>query len=565
MMWVVLASGCLAYGLLFYKFLIQWRLIDASEPVKGSDLILVGLCWLVLLVQLASIFCPANYYLALIWLAGAALVAIRSSSLMGTYIRRFSGQQQQIPVFWLIVTVVVVYSTLEPANVDSGLYHLPSIRWYERFRVIPGLGNLHGRLAFNSSFFVTSAVFGLTDVVGQTLFPLNGFVYLVVCWRLLGQMRVASSPRFLALILLVLLLFYHIRQVFSPTPDLWATLLPITVFMIWLDLKPFFSLRHVLLFMLICLCVTVKLATIPIALCLLPLGRRVWQQLGSRYWLMLGGFGFVMVVPWLVRTTILSGYLLYPYPDLDLFSFDWKIPVERVRFEKDFVAFWAKFRILEPYFDRSLLQTPAWEWIPAWWQHKEYYFLNKPTWLLAVLSPLIVISHLRQPARRQRFLPYSLPYLVALIGFLFWFLSAPEFRFGYAYIWMSAFLPLLPFAPPKTTSWKLMPWSNGILVMLLCILFGYYGYTYLWKEKFPLQKRLVLPQPLSYRNRGSEGQMFNQNRTRSGLTVLIPTHGPLVQSCYDQERPCSPYFYPDLELRGATVADGFRSSLHQTK
>jgi hypothetical protein len=560
-LWAILAAGCFAYGLFFYKILLRWRLIDDSDPVKGSDLVLVGLCLLVLFVQLASIFLPTNYYLALFWLAGAVLLAILSPTAVSTYIRRFTRQQKQIPLFWLLVVVVALYSTLEGVNPDSGFYHLPSIRWYERFRAIPGLGNLHGRLAFNSSFLVASAAFGFTDLAGQTLFPFNGFLFLVVGWRLMGQIRSATPYRFLALTMLILVFYYLTRQVFSPTPDIWSSLLPITIFMIWLEIRPVFSIRHILLFLLVCLSITVKLATIPIALSLLPVGWAVRQQLSVRHFLWLGSLGALMVVPWLIRNAILSGYLIYPFPGIDLFSFDWKIPIERVRYEKDFVEFWAKFHLYEPFLKESYLKKPLLEWFPEWWRFKPYYPLNKPTWLLAVLSPAIVFSHFLQPIRRERFRPILLPYLVALLGFLFWFFSAPEFRFGYPSVWMTAFLPLLPFIPRKTAFWNLIPWSNATILTLLSILLATYVYTFLWKEHFPIKQYALMPKSLSFTHVGPEAEVFDRCPTQSGLEILIPQHGLLILSCFEQELPCSPNFYPDLELRGATVADGFRSSL----
>ncbi|GAB3922313.1 LIC_10190 family membrane protein [Larkinella terrae] len=564
-LWAVLASGCSIYGLLIFKLLVRWRIIDDSEAVRGSDLLLAGLVLLVLFVQLASIFWPANYVLASSWLAGALILAVFSPSITRSYFRRFALQQKQIPVFWLIFLVVLLYSTLEPVNADSGLYHLPSIRWYERFRVIPGLGNLHGRLAFNSSFLVASAAFGLTDLAGQTVFPLNGFVFLVVSWRLLGQIRSATSIRFLALLLLILVLFYLVRQVYSPTPDVWATLLPITIFMIWLDIKPVFSFRHILLFMLVCLCITVKLATIPIAFCLLPLGWAVRKQLSSRTLVFLTGMAFLLIAPWLIRTTILSGYLLYPFPAIDLFAFDWKIPLERVQFEKDYVTIWGRFRLFEPEIKPGLLEKPATEWIPMWWSLKPYYFLNKPTWVLAVLSPFVIGLHFLNPIRRARIQKLLWPWLVALIGFLFWFFSAPDYRFGYQFIWLTAFLPLLPFMPQRSDFWNVRPFSNLVVTGLLLILLSVYANTFLRKEHFPLLHYAIFPKPLSFRHRGPEEVVFDRCRTRSGLEVLIPNHGPLFLGCYDQERPCSPYFYPDLELRGNTIADGFRSTLSTGK
>src|SRR5262249_29613766 len=37
---------------------------------------------------------------------------------------------------------------------DSYLYHFSSVRWATEYRLPPGLGNLHGRLAFNQSYFL---------------------------------------------------------------------------------------------------------------------------------------------------------------------------------------------------------------------------------------------------------------------------------------------------------------------------------------------------------------------------------------------------------------------------
>jgi hypothetical protein len=44
-------------------------------------------------------------------------------------------------------------SMLSPEFYDSGLYHFNAIRWINSYPIIPGLGNVHGRLAFNQSFF----------------------------------------------------------------------------------------------------------------------------------------------------------------------------------------------------------------------------------------------------------------------------------------------------------------------------------------------------------------------------------------------------------------------------
>ena len=48
---------------------------------------------------------------------------------------------------------VASYAIMSPDVYDSGLYHFNSIRWLQEYAIVPGLGNLHGRLAYNNTFF----------------------------------------------------------------------------------------------------------------------------------------------------------------------------------------------------------------------------------------------------------------------------------------------------------------------------------------------------------------------------------------------------------------------------
>ena len=65
------------------------------------------------------------------------------------------------PVWMLILALTAFWlanhSVRQPAIRDSGLYHLNAVRWAAEYPVVPGLGNLHGRLAFNNSFFLFSS------------------------------------------------------------------------------------------------------------------------------------------------------------------------------------------------------------------------------------------------------------------------------------------------------------------------------------------------------------------------------------------------------------------------
>ena len=59
---------------------------------------------------------------------------------------------------------------------DTGLYHAQSIRWIEEYGVVPGLGNLHSRLAYNSASFCLSALYSFAFLGGRSFHACAGFL-----------------------------------------------------------------------------------------------------------------------------------------------------------------------------------------------------------------------------------------------------------------------------------------------------------------------------------------------------------------------------------------------------
>lgn len=469
-------------------------------------------------------------------------------------------QLSRQPITWLLVGIILLYAVQRTTNPDSGTYHLPAIRYAERFPVIPGLGNLFSRLAFNSSFFTLGAAFACTDLVGQTLFPLNGFLLLVFGLYGIQQLRQPALPPpvwGLQLGTLGLGLFFLIRQTNSPTTDVWATLLTLFIFLIWLrEPENESSFRALLLIALVFTCLTVKLATLPLLL-VIPLlayqhrHRFHWKQ---AFWVI--GVGCIIIIPWLARNVILSGYLIFPLANLDLFSPDWKVAGNVAQYEQDIITFWARFHLNETEFDPAKLTWPLGRWFSWWWTHWWYWYNwpNRPMFILAALSPVLVgVQWVYSRSSVYRFLPV---YTVALAGFLFWFFKAPEFRFGFAFIWTTAFIPI--FALLRRS----LPPSFSLTLIGL-VLLGLLGYLVFEGSRQPgsLSATLYIPQKLSYVDQQAQHIHYGHRRTRTGLAVVVPNapHEP----CFDIEQPCTPFFFNDLELRGQHVTDGFRR--HQTQ
>ena len=71
--------------------------------------------------------------------------------------------------------------------------------------------------------------------------------------------------------------------------------------------------------------------------------------------------GILAVFPYLARNVILSGWLVYPFPAIDLFSFDWKIPVGEAEYDAEEIKVYAKGMT-----DVLLKDTPMSQWLPNW-------------------------------------------------------------------------------------------------------------------------------------------------------------------------------------------------------
>lgn len=112
---------------------------------------------------------------------------------------------------------------------DTGLYHAQSIRWIEEYGAVPGLGNLHSRLAYNSSSFCLSAFYSMAFLGGQSYHCCAGFLSFLlalVCMEGVGKERL-KKPRLsdFARIISVYYLLIIFDEMVSPASDYFMVLM----------------------------------------------------------------------------------------------------------------------------------------------------------------------------------------------------------------------------------------------------------------------------------------------------------------------------------------------------
>lgn len=321
---------------------------------------------------------------------------------------------------------------------DSDLYHAQSIRWIEEYGIVKGLGNIHVRFAYNSSFFALSALYSMNDIAGQSLHAVNGLIALLLSMELLEGFK----NRFALSDFARLGAFYYLtlvyRDIVSPASDYCVMCLVFYLIIRWLSYLEMQE-KRIAPYGLLCVmgvyCVTLKLTAGVILLLLVKpayvlLKERRYREI-ARYLFM----GILVLTPWVARTALISGYLLYPFPALDVLDVDWKLPAAAAALDAAEIKTWG--RGLN---NAALVGIPVNEWFLSWF--RTMLSGTGKLLILADMACIVILAGigiylLIQAIRKEnvheladRFLALA----AVAMSYLFWQLSAPLLRYGYAYV-----------------------------------------------------------------------------------------------------------------------------------
>lgn len=438
--WMIMAGAALLFGKAVTDGCGRGRLDTMGRP----DIYLVtGLIILNVFSQFFSLFYKvAGIACTVLGMAGMIIAAV--------YLYRRVGRKEKLSLFpglsgakaepwrWALFALCFLFTLLwdigEPTQYDTGLYHSQAIRWIEEYAVVPGLGNLHMRLAYNSAFMCLQALFSLEWLVGQSLHTLNGFFCLAalsyVCFTL--RIRGKDSCRISDLLKCVMLLFVVQKRydISSSGTDIEAMLLILYIFVKWAEYQEREE-KDGVLYGWLCLvsvyAVTVKLsAASAVFLAAYPLYLFVKTKNGKAILAHVAA-GLVILAPWLIRNVIISGYLIYPYAALDLFSVDWKMdPAVLAEDSQDIKMFARGFHTYAEY------DTSLFGWIPQWFLGQS---MGERVVLTAGVICIPLLLYLLIRTLRDEDFALTAILAVSIINLVFWFFSAPHMRYGGPYIY----------------------------------------------------------------------------------------------------------------------------------
>ena len=433
---------------------------------------------------------------------------------------------------------------------DSDLYHAQSIRWIEEYGVVKGLGNIHVRFAYNSSFFALSALYSIKFLIGQSLHTVNGFIALLLSTEVLvmfdkcrlaqkNAVRLSDFARLGALYYLTLIY----RDIVSPASDYCVMCVVFYLVIRWLAAIEEGE-KNAAPYALLCVMgvygITLKLTAGVILLLLIKPAYMLLKEKRYREIIAYILLGAVVIAPWMIRTAFISGYLLYPFPELDILNADWKIDAAAAALDAAEIKTWG--RGLN---NAALVKLPVREWFPQWFQNtlptlgKLFILADMVCIVLFVGFAIIFIVGRKRKKAAPDMAEELLVLSAVTASYLFWQLSAPLLRYGYAYVLLLiALTGALLYRRIKGKS-SLIWYTAIILTIAKTVSFA--GYVVNTAEK-----------PY-YVNQQDYGIYDLEHFTVKGTTFYYPKSGD--RTGYENF-PAVPV-KEEIAFRGETLRDGF--------
>lgn len=542
--WIYILFTCCCVGFFFF-WIVEKRL---HYSVKHMDSILMaGLVIVTIYAQSFSLVYRVNVEANIVLSVFSIVICVLLRKQMKQFLKERLVNLSLLSRI-LIPLLLVLWSFFASRGYmvpDMDIYHGQSIRWIEEYGVVKGLGNLHCRFGYNSSLFAVSALYSMKFLLGRSMHAVNGLIAFILSLTALDlgkafrrrKMQLSDYARVGAIYYLTTIY----DEIIAPSSDYAVMCVIFFIVIKWLtqlEKENEEERNSIVPYALLCVmgvyAITLKLTAGLILLltvkpaCLLIKKKR-WKEIGIYL-----ALGLATAAPWMTRTVIITGWLFYPFADLDLFSVDWKIVDESIiRSDSYLIRIWAKAA-------NTLEDTSLRSWFPHWFRNAlsstERLLIAADFTACAATAVIAVVIFVK---KRWHQLDILLVMGTVCCCYLFWQFSAPMIRYGYAYVLLLAALV----GGYILEKMKLAKVAYFVLVLYggykLYICYDYIALfrtwpNYIWSE--------------TYENYEVESYEID------GVTFYYsPFEGPTGYDAF----PSAPT-RAEMELRGEGLKDGFR-------
>ena len=533
------------------------RMTRETLSLSFSLTCLMGMVTITVLAGIISIWLPlGGLYIQLLFLIPALLIAFQKSTTarFRKHLRNFRQVNKAVLYFFISAALLLlIMGSWVIYHPDTLAYHLQLIKWIEEYKVVPGLVHLDGRYGFQSSWFVSCALFRFNFTNSGALTYIN---ITILIWYLLFIitrinysffMKPAHSNR-LFWFILVLFNFWGYTQIrltaTSASPDFIAFIFIGAIFYLLLSTRESRSTASVwvLILLLTAFTFTIKFSTIPIVIIGFFALFRLIQLKKLKLLTITCICSLLIVLPYQARNLITSGYPFYPSTFSDFFNVDWKYSTDSAIQQEKYVTTYARTRGGDSAekIDRILAMSIN-EWGPTWWSNLS--LADKIIIILAVISILTCLLFIKKIVRSSDAMKVAL--ITALTGTLFWFIKAPDPRFGLGFIMILPFLTCLAFTNSFGSASLLRKLALWVLLISGLSLNIYSAYRI---RSYFTPKQLI-------QTAGIEKPIFKTVACEGNEYQLGDEDNP----CGDAPIPCVYDSCQRFLQRGKTIREGFRS------
>ncbi|MBF0431586.1 MAG: hypothetical protein HQK83_09920 [Fibrobacteria bacterium] len=558
--YIVFLSFVYGAGLLFIFFKQDIR--PNKESVELPLILVNGMIVITCIAALLSCLFKTGLVTQIVLLAGClVIVPVYKRALCHLVIIYFMEIKQakmvSLLLFAVFAGIALTHSTVMGTTYDHGLYYIQTIKWYNAYPAVPGLGNFDFQLAKNSSWHLLSAVFSFSWLSFIPFYHLNGLFYLIMSgYACLGLNRIMKGHQgawLYAALLLVLPIWLLRPFAMAPGPDFITLYVVFLVFLLLLKKheKKTFFVPDSYFFLIIAFsayALTIKPSSFPVVLMALYVCIATFKYDWKKCLMIAGSIGLIIIVPWVIRNIIMTGYIYFLFPQLDVFSVEWKMSSAYIARVVMVIKNWAILPLIPA---GELAQMSLLEWVPRWFEKLPVLHARMLVTSIACSATIICFFVYHAIKRKLEFVRKNQFYLVTGLclygGILFWFFLAPDFRFGFGFI-LSLFVW---FGLVSCRYFQLGKFSKYAVYPLLASLFLFAAMqmptTLHFAYKIFANDYEIIPSP--------EFSYYQLKRiVIDGESYNLPLES---DQCWDAPLPCLISGNRDFKRRGERWQDGF--------
>jgi hypothetical protein len=539
---ILLSLVAIGLGHLIHKFVN-----NKQQSLPFADAFFLGLIAAGVYGMVLWFFVPLHIYTALPLYAfgGVGFFTISKSQI----------EFRKPLIWWGILAILGVLLVAKAATLssyyDSGLYYIQTIRWMEQFAIVPGLGNVHIRLAMAAPWHMIAALFSGYPILNGSFDYLNELAYFWFIAAVLQRLLSASRNYEKWFYILLLPGIPALNSMLSSTsPDL-----PNALFFWWIIIWLYDAFKttgssraayFIYVVLSIAFLVCTKASALFLGLPLFAVVIMVWSTQSASKAFRLLVISSVIILLGCVKTWILCGYAYFLIPGLDFIPADWVVSKEVVEWYNNGVTEFARFKgnyILMASYNKGFAWVKHW-YLALQWYERAIVWAQPFAFILGIFI-LNRVWKLQQSA----FYVVSAVFFSVMIGSIIWWLKAPDLRFHWAALYAM---------PALVLTYHL----RNIKIQKQRYVYGYLiiwaiANAYLMIDVRAFRQYLIKPAPYKAINTAA----FT---TADGKKVNYPLPDPNTlqpsDQCWDAPIPCAPKPVKTLQYRGATIQSGFKVS-----